>query len=334
MLTNAISTRAKSYAGIAISGTRHQTAVGADTLVQSGQAGRVLWQALPNDTVHVAPANSVKRRSGAWTGMSAEIVQVAQRGKLDIRFRAPVHLLVLHEEGARSDGETHVEGGPKSSLRHIQHKLTFVPAGHVYCEWHDPRILPRMICVYIDPAFVPVPAGPEGQGGLCPKLFFENAAMRETALKLASAIEAGAGEDTGYLEALGAVLVHELARLGDGAAARQPQARGGLAGWQQRAVTTYIEEHLDQSIPLAKLAELARLSPYYFCRAFKESFGVPPHRYHTNRRIDRAKAMLTDAAQSVTEIGFALGFSETSSFTTAFRKTTGTTPTAYRRSLV
>ncbi len=332
MLTNAmIQKNPVCYAGLAIPGVRHPTTISGPALAQRDRSAHVIWQAPSASTVRVNPAEIVKRRSAAWKGMSAEIVQVAQRGKLDIRFRAQAHLLVLYEEGARSDGETVIEGGPRSTLRHMQHKLTFVPAGHDYRESHDPRILPRVIYLYIAPESVPAHAD-AARGGLLPKLFFENAALRETMLKLAAAIEAG-GEDTGYLEALGTVLVYELVRLEQGGAARQPQVRGGLAGWQQRAVTTYIEEHLDQSIPLAKLAGLARLSPYYFCRAFKESFGVPPHRYHTGRRIDRAKAMLADAAQSVTEIGLALGFSETSSFTTTFRKITGTTPTSYRRSL-
>jgi AraC family transcriptional regulator len=49
--------------------------------------------------------------------------------------------------------------------------------------------------------------------------------------------------------------------------------------------------------------------------------------------MEHAKTLLADAASSVTEIGLAVGFRETSSFTAAFRKTTGQTPTAYRRSL-
>jgi AraC family transcriptional regulator len=81
------------------------------------------------------------------------------------------------------------------------------------------------------------------------------------------------------------------------------------------------------------LAEVANLSPYYFSRAFKESFGVPPYRFLTSRRIERAKDFLADPEVSVTRIGLDLGFSETSSFTTAFRKHAGLTPTAYRRSL-
>jgi AraC family transcriptional regulator len=78
---------------------------------------------------------------------------------------------------------------------------------------------------------------------------------------------------------------------------------------------------------------LVRLSPFYFCRAFKQSFGIPPHRFHTSRRIERAKALLAKPAPSVTDIGLTVGFSETSSFTAAFRKATGFTPTSYHRSL-
>jgi AraC family transcriptional regulator len=81
------------------------------------------------------------------------------------------------------------------------------------------------------------------------------------------------------------------------------------------------------------LAEIAGLSPFHFSRAFKESFGRPPHRYQTWRRIEKAKELLAQCATSVTAIGVKLGFSDTSSFSTTFHKHTGTTPTAYRRGL-
>jgi AraC family transcriptional regulator len=81
------------------------------------------------------------------------------------------------------------------------------------------------------------------------------------------------------------------------------------------------------------LAELARLSPFHFVRAFKQSFGLPPHRYLSKLRMEQAKSLLADPAMSVTQIGFNLGFNETSSFTTTFRKHIGLTPTAYRRGL-
>ena len=96
-------------------------------------------------------------------------------------------------------------------------------------------------------------------------------------------------------------------------------------------MAAYIEENVADDIPLATLAGLARLSQSHFCRSFKHSFGVPPHRYHTNRRIERAKQLLANRELTVTTIALDVGFSETSTFTAAFHKLTGQTPTRYRR---
>jgi AraC family transcriptional regulator len=181
-----------------------------------------------------------------------------------------------------------------------------------------------------------MPIDPATRGGrveLTPRLLFDNGPLWETVSKLATLIQIGGVENSRYCEALGVVLAHEIVRLNLGAPSVASPVRGGLAAWQQRIVTTYIDEHLTESIPLAKLAGLVRLSPAYFCRSFKQSFGMPPHRYHSSRRIERAKALLAERKHSVTEIGLELGFSETSAFTATFRKLTGLTPTAYHRSL-
>jgi AraC family transcriptional regulator len=68
-------------------------------------------------------------------------------------------------------------------------------------------------------------------------------------------------------------------------------------------------------------------------RAFRQTFGMPPHRFHTHRRIERAKPLLTNPAASVTSVGMAVGFCETSSFSAAFRKGTGVTPSSFQRSV-
>ncbi len=113
----------------------------------------------------------------------------------------------------------------------------------------------------------------------------------------------------------------------------EPPVKGGLAAWQQRAVTAYIEEHLAEPILLATLARLVGLSPCYFCRAFRQSLGLPPHRYHSRRRIERAKALLAEPSPSVTEVGLTVGYRDTSSFSAVFHRTTGVSPRAYRRTL-
>ena len=229
--------------------------------------------------------------------------------------------------------ETLIEGLPRSTLRDVKCKLAFVPAGHEYREWQEPRTRSRIVYFYFDPAKMPIDPGAGAEDTpLAPRLFFEDKALWETAVKLGNLIESGS-EDRHYCEALGVVLAHELVRRSAGMRRVEPPARGGLAAWQQRIVSAYIEEHIAEQVPLATLAHRVRLSPYHFCRAFKRSFGVPPHRYHNARRIDHAKTLLAQPARSVTEIALKVGFSETSSFTAAFRKATGTTPTAYRRSL-
>jgi AraC-like DNA-binding protein len=284
---------------------------------------------LTHPVVGISPPEVVTRRTVTGHGMAAESVQSASRSRIRYRFHAPVHLLVMYEKGERRDGETFVEGLPRSTLRNLERKLTFVPAGHEYHEWHEPRGHTRIMLFYFDPAKLNL----EADISLGPRLLFEDATLWHTALKLKTLVEGLALADRLYFEALGSLLVHELIRLSRGTPSIQPPVRGGLAPWQQRIVTNYIEEHVNEPIPLATLAHLVRLSPCHFSRAFKQSLGMPPHRYQTNRRMEHAKLLLADRAVSVMEIGLTIGFNSPNAFATAFRKATGLAPTDYRRTL-
>jgi AraC family transcriptional regulator len=284
--------------------------------------------------VEFSPSEIVERRAITWDGMAAETVHTTRRCKIECRFHAPVHLLALFEAGERSDGYTFVEGLPRSMLRNYKRKLIFVPAGHQFYDWQEPRGLARAAHFYFDPAALPVdPDLAAADMTFAPRLFFEDAALWDLAIKLKTLIEGPHSNHRLYREALGTVLAHELVRLNLGGVRAGPPIRGGLASWQKRTVATYIEEHLAEHISLSTLARLVRLSPYHFSRAFKQSFGIPPHRFHTHRRMEHAKILLAKPAISVTEVGVALGFSATSSFTTTFRTVTGLTPTAYQRGL-
>ena len=285
--------------------------------------------------VDVSRNELVKRSSVSWQGAKAEVVQTLGLDRFEFRFRGSQHLLVAYELGSRREGETFVEGLPRSTRRDMTRKLTLVPADHEYREVHEPRTPVRLMFFHFDPTELQAhhSAGQTPNMSFGPRIFFEDATLWGTALKLKRLLETPTPENQMYLEALGVVLLYELARLERGADRIEPHTRGGLAAWQQRTVSTYIEEHLSEHISLATLAQLARLSPYHFCRAFKQSFGVPPHRYHTKLRIERAKSLLEKRPLSVTEIGMSLGFSDTSSFTAAFRRATGLTPSAYHRSI-
>ena len=282
--------------------------------------------------IEISPPDAVRRRTVTGSGMAAELVESASQRKIQYRFRAPMHLLVMHEKGDRRDGETFVEGLPRSTLRRLTRRLTFVPAGHEYHERNELGTDSRRLHFYFDPA--KLDAQSDADKSFVPRLLFEDAPLLQTALKLKCLIERPALVDRFHFEVLGRLLVHELALLDRGTDGLRSELRGGLAPWQERVVRTHIEEHFAEKITIAALARLIRLSRFHFCRTFKQSIGVTPHRYQTNCRIEQAKLLLANSQESVTEIGLMVGFSSSPSFAVAFRKATGFPPTAYRRSLV
>jgi AraC family transcriptional regulator len=215
-------------------------------------------------------------------------------------------------------------------LREFNRKLSFVPAGHWFRGWQTPRVLTRVTYFYIDSTNPLFDLESGFTPTISPRLFFFDQAVWDTALKLKAEIGNSDASSRQYAEALSLVLMHELIRLEGTTSTAAGALRGGLPVWRQKRVLEFIEEHLAEDISLAALAELADLSLYHFARAFTQSFGVPPHRYHMARRMDRARSLLQRPALSVTQIGIRLGFRETSSFTRAFRRFAGLTPTEYR----
>jgi AraC family transcriptional regulator len=277
------------------------------------------------------PSRLLEREVADWGGLRAMTLKLTCHQPLEFHRIEQCHLLVALEQARRYSGETTVEGLPKSTRRDLAHKLTFIPAGCAFSGWMRPLVSLQATLFYIDPGMLALDAG-RGAAPieLRPRLFFDDDAIWQTVLKLKAQIGSTQPADRLYAEALGAVLAQEIVRLNDGAAALLP-TRGGLAAWQQRRVVEFIEQHLADDFPLATLASLAQLSTYHFARAFKRSFGVPPHRYHTNRRVERARALLADPKTAVADVALELGFSGASAFAATFRRATGQSPTDYRR---
>ncbi|WP_234812053.1 helix-turn-helix domain-containing protein, partial [Mycolicibacterium brumae] len=96
-------------------------------------------------------------------------------------------------------------------------------------------------------------------------------------------------------------------------------------------VVEYLEDNLDADITLSHLAKHLGLSVTELTARFKLTFRTTPHQYLVDRRIRRAKMLLTRTTKPITEIAHAVGFSTPSHFATTFRSRVGLTPTAYRR---
>src|SRR5262245_35768588 len=113
----------------------------------------------------------------------------------------------------------------------------------------------------------------------------------------------------------------------------QPTHRrdGALSRAKLRAVIEYVDEHLDASLTLERMAAVAHLSAYHFSRQFKVATGQPPHQYVIARRVERAQQLLQqDRDLSLAEIAACAGFSDQSHFSHHFKRLIGVTPGRFR----
>ncbi len=127
------------------------------------------------------------------------------------------------------------------------------------------------------------------------------------------------------------MLSRAVALLDDQAARTTAQTQGGLAPWQAKLARHHIDANLEETVSVEELAKTLRLSRSAFARAFKASFKVPPQRYIANRRIERAKELMTTTDEALCQVAVTCGFYDQSHFSRTFRQLTGLSPDAWRR---
>ncbi len=108
-----------------------------------------------------------------------------------------------------------------------------------------------------------------------------------------------------------------------------PLAQRDPAAARLEVVARYIEAHADESLPLARLAARARLSPAHFQRRFKALFGVSPKAYQDGMRLTRLKSGLRTGG-AVLDAIVGAGFSSTSRVYGEAARNLGMTPSRYR----
>lgn len=97
-------------------------------------------------------------------------------------------------------------------------------------------------------------------------------------------------------------------------------------------VIDYVDEHLEQDLPLSSLCRIAHFSPFHFHRIFKAVVGETTNRYVQRRRVEKAAArILYHPDESITDIAFDCGFSSSQFFANVFKKHFGISPKAYRK---
>ncbi|EPC01635.1 hypothetical protein L861_16585 [Litchfieldella anticariensis FP35 = DSM 16096] len=94
----------------------------------------------------------------------------------------------------------------------------------------------------------------------------------------------------------------------------------------------YIHAHLEADLSLDEISQAAHLSKYHFLRLFRQQFGITPHQYVLNCRINAARSAL-EAGVVPNEVAFRYGFVDLSHFNRRFKRIYGMTPYQYQRSV-
>jgi AraC family transcriptional regulator len=96
-------------------------------------------------------------------------------------------------------------------------------------------------------------------------------------------------------------------------------------------ILTFIDQNIDSELSLEKVALIGHYSPFHLHRIFKEITNETLNAYITRKRIEKTAAMLMHRKElRIAEIYLQNGFSSNSSFTRAFKKYYGISPTQFR----
>lgn len=162
------------------------------------------------------------------------------------------------------------------------------------------------------------------------RLVFTDSTILNISSLLKAEMESGGLGGRLYTDSLANVLALHLLRNYRGSVLKPALYEGALDHPLLSQVKDFIEEHLAEDLTIASIAAIVPMSQFHFARVFKAAIGQSPYRYVTQRRIERAKLLLSVTRLPVAEVAERVGFSNKSHFITQFRKVTGTTPQRYR----
>jgi AraC family transcriptional regulator len=258
-----------------------------------------------------------------WRTIRIDHVQCGASESAD--YAPGFHLVAMNAANAL-DLQISLSGGAWQNYRVPPRAVHVLPADIAHrARWHQPT---EWIALLLAPTVVNAAAGDLGPVELRPAISVHEPVVAELLFALRDEARARNPGGRLYAEALASAIAAQLVRK---YAETRPAHRGGLAASKLRVVVRYIHEHLEMDLALHGLADVAGMNVHGFVRSFRQSTGMPPHQYVLRQRIERAKSLLRDSPLSIAEVALRTGFANQSNFTTAFRRLTTVTPSAWRR---
>lgn len=210
--------------------------------------------------------------------------------------------------------------------------LTVVPAGQP-TYWKNETAGGRMIHLHLSPSTVAEWCGNAGgKDELRPVLGKPDLDLRRCFETLGREMLVPAVGSPTMIEALALEIAVRVRRK---YAVNLPTelAKGGLAPWQLRQATEFLQDHLGDDVSIEELARITDLSRYHFMRAFKQSTGKTLVQTLIDLRVEKAREMLENTNLPVSEIAAQVGYDAPQAFARVFRRETGIAPSQYRREL-
>jgi len=291
----------------------------------AGSVERIGWRPCGTHEVRPLPSTVLTWGTGStWRTVRVE-EHTSSSGQLPPGSFAG-HLLALNVGPPYGFGVSWSGEPPVVDRTHLPETFVFIPARRtISAVWEGQTTVVLVeisgFSVSFDAArFEPVL---DGHDGFVTHLIH---ALRELARS-----RPASGAD--YGDSLCAVLVEHMRRSSSDWRSERAEPGQALSSSRLRRVLEYVDAHLDEEISLSTLAHQSGTSPFHFARLFKRRTGLAPHQFIIQKRMERARSLLSDAELSITEVAFRCGFSQQSHFTSTFRRTVGVSPSAYRRLL-
>jgi AraC family transcriptional regulator len=268
----------------------------------------------------------------------ASLLTFDKREAAELEFSSQSHLIILLQDGIAGGCEWR-NGNQTGKLSSVAPNTILFNPARAYLWIRKRTSQPcRILLLSIDPAVVNwlgVDDVNVADLQFCQQIGIEDQGIHLTLAAIAKEIEAPGLNSRLYIDSLLILLLTQLMRCASNFAPPRQSAhvRGGLPNWQLKRALELLESEGTKTPSLADLAGPLRLHPTYFCRAFKQSIGLSPHRYFLEHRVNRAKEMMKDPKRTLTEIALDCGFSSSSQFSVVFKRITGMPPRGYRLSL-
>ncbi len=113
--------------------------------------------------------------------------------------------------------------------------------------------------------------------------------------------------------------------------AHEPAALTYKSTNRVKKAITYMEENFANRISVEEMSGVMGMTPSYFSRFFRNSTGKTFHTYLTHIRLIRARMILMEQEDTITDIAMNCGFPNVKAFIDAFRKEYGMTPAKYKK---